>query len=245
MPKHYFDSDIALKYGISAALIFQNLTFWIKNNEEKGTNYHEGKYWTYNPRKQYYLLFPYLTRGQIDMGFKKLIDGGLVMVGRHDRNRYNRTLWYALTELGLSKAIDSSIESSESSAGLDDNDELLLTYNNTNSISNSESDTAQQPSKALKKNDMKRFGEFNNVTMSEEEYDKLISEYGKTIAIDYIESLDRSIESKGFKSKNHYATIKDWIIRAIKDGKLNVKASKETEEFEEYSNSIDFSKLTT
>ena len=245
MPKHFFDADIAQKYGISAALIFQNLTFWIKKNAENGTNYHDGKYWTYNPRKQYYLLFPYLTRGQIDAGFKKLIDGGLIIVGRHDRNKYNRTLWYALTSYGESIVRDLSNDSSESTDGETNHNEMLLSYNNYNNIANINTNNAQQSLDSSSKNVMNRYGEFKNVKLSDEDYDRLINDYGKTIANDFIDRLDRNIASKGTRYKSHYATIKEWIIRAVNEGKLNVKASKEIEELEEYVNSIDYSKLAT
>ena len=84
-----------------------------------------------------------------------------------------------------------------------------------------------------------------NIKLSDEDYDRLINDYGKTIANDFIDRLDRNIASKGTRYKNHYATLKEWIIRAINEGKLNVKASKEAEEYIEFVDSIDYSTLTT
>ena len=242
---HYFDIDIAMEYGVNAALIFQNLVFWIKKNEENGNNFHNGTYWTYNSREQYHELFPYMSLYQINTAFKTLINNRLIITGNFNKNSYDQTLWYALSENGESRVRDSLIDSSESTVGEVNNSEMLYTDVNNNNVTNKTSNNALQSAKVLKKNDIKNFGEFNNVKMSEEEYNKLVSEYGKTIANDFIDCLDRNIASKGRKYKSHYATIKDWIIRAIDEGRLNVKAIKEAEEFEEYSNSIDFSKLTT
>ena len=242
---HFFNVDIAKEYGVNAALIFQNLVFWIKKNEENGNNFRDGTYWTYNSRKQYNELFPYMSLYQINAAFKTLINNGLIITGNFNNNSYNQTLWYALSELGLSKVIDSSIESPETAVGLVDNDDLLFTNNNTNEIANSESYNAQQPLASSSKNGMKSYGEFNNVKLTDVEYEKLVNDYGRTIANDFIDRLDRHIASKGTRYKNHYATLKEWIIRAVNEGKLNVKASKEAEEYIEFVDSIDYSTLST
>lgn len=242
---HFFDVDIAKKYGINAALIFQNLVFWIKKNEENGNNFHNGTYWTYNTRKQFHELFPYLNIGQINSAFKKLIDGGLIISGNYNKNSYNRTLWYALSETGESIVRSSSIDSLESPDGMGENDDMLIADINNNDITDSESNNALQFAKCSSKNAMNLYGEFKNVKLTEEEYKKLTNEYGKYIANDFIDRLDRHIASKGTKYKNHYATIKEWIIRAVNEGKVNVKASIEAEEYIEFVDSIDYSTLST
>lgn len=95
---HYFDVDIATKYGINAAIILQNLGHWIKRNEANESNYYDGYYWTFNSRKAYQELFPYMSKWQIENAFKKLIDEGLVITGNYNEMKYDRTMWYALTE---------------------------------------------------------------------------------------------------------------------------------------------------
>ena len=70
-----------------------------------------------------------------------------------------------------------------------------------------------------------KYGEYNNVLLTDEELDKLIAEFP-----DYqkrIENLSNYIASTGKKYKNHYATIKNWARR---DGeKQNVKGAKAQE----------------
>ena len=56
--QHSFDTEIANAYGISAAIIFNHLVFWIQKNEANNEHYHDGTYWTYNSRKAYKMLFP-------------------------------------------------------------------------------------------------------------------------------------------------------------------------------------------
>ena len=243
---HYFDADFAMEYGVYAALIFKNLIFWIKKNEEKGNNFHNGTYWTYNSREQYHKQFPYLKISQINSAFKKLIDNGMIVTGNFNKNSYDQTLWYALTDFGESIVRESLFDSSESTDGTGENDDVLLSYNNNNNTANISTNNAQQSlDSSSKKNVMNRYGEFKNVKLSDEDYDRLINDYGKTIANDFIDRVDRSIASKGTRYKNHYATIKEWIIRAVNEGKLNVKASKEAEEYIEFVDSIDYSTLQT
>lgn len=102
MTVHIFDTDIAVKYGVNAAILLQNLGYWIKQNEANQTNYYDGFYWTYNSRRAYRLLFPYMSERQINTAFQKLIDDGLVITGNYNKIAYDRTLWYALTQKGKS-----------------------------------------------------------------------------------------------------------------------------------------------
>ena len=100
--KHIFDVDIAEKYGIHAAILLENLGYWIKQNEANETNFYDGYYWTFNSRRAYREIFPYMSERQIDTAFHKLIDDGLVITGNYNKLAYDRTLWYALTQKGKS-----------------------------------------------------------------------------------------------------------------------------------------------
>ena len=60
-------------------------------------------------------------------------------------------------------------------------------------------------------------GEYGNVLLTEEQEEKLIDEYGEIVAVKAIEFLDEYIEEKGYKAKNHYLTIRRWVIDAVKE----------------------------
>lgn len=100
--KHIFDVDIASKYGVNAAIILENLGYWIKENEANERNFHDGDYWTFNSKRAYQDMFPYMTEKQIRTAFQTLIDDGLVKTGVFNEKPCDRTLWYALTEKGKS-----------------------------------------------------------------------------------------------------------------------------------------------
>lgn len=97
---HVFDTDVAEKYGVNAAIILQNVSYWIKQNEANKTNFYDGHYWTFNSNRAYRELFPYLSTKQIRTAFDKLIEDGVLITGNYNQFAYDRTTWYALTEKG-------------------------------------------------------------------------------------------------------------------------------------------------
>lgn len=119
--KHIFDVELATKYGVNCAIILENLHYWIAKNEANETNYHDGRYWTYNSRKAMAKLFPYMSERQIDTAVKKLIEAGLVVTGNYNKVPYDRTLWYALTEEG--QAVFKNVKSIPTKCEMD-NDEM-------------------------------------------------------------------------------------------------------------------------
>lgn len=100
MAEHHFDIDIAEKYGVNAAIILDNMYFWIKKNEANNVNFYDGCYWTYNSVKAFCELFPYLSKSQITTALKKLEAAGVIKTGNYNKSAYDRTTWYAFTEMG-------------------------------------------------------------------------------------------------------------------------------------------------
>ena len=88
--------------GVNAAIIFNNIAFWIKKNEANEENYYDGCYWTYNTKAAWRTLFPYMGEKQFKAALQKLIDEGLLKTGCYNSKPFDRTLWYALTEKGYS-----------------------------------------------------------------------------------------------------------------------------------------------
>lgn len=97
---HVFDTDVAQKYGVNAAIILQNIGYWIKQNEANEINFYDGRYWTFNSKRAYSELFPYMSKRQIETAFQKLIEDGVIVTGNYNKLAYDRTLWYALTQKG-------------------------------------------------------------------------------------------------------------------------------------------------
>lgn len=218
--KHVFDIDIARQYGVNAAILLENIGYWIKRNEANRINFYDGNYWTFNSRRAYGEMFPYMSERQIETAFRKLIDAGVVITGRYNELAYDRTLWYALTEKGKSILHFDGMEASKMSDG---NQRYVSPIPDINSdikpdIKPDKEYTPSAP--ASGKSPRHKYGQYENVLLSDEDMGKLKAEFPADWE-QRIERLSEYMASKGTKYKNHLATIRAW---AKKDKDKEAKA---------------------
>lgn len=90
-----------------------------------------------------------------------------------------------------------------------------IIYSNTNS--NVDSNT--NSNKEIVASDKSVFGEFKNVKLSKEEYDKLVVAFSEKNTLILIEELSGYIASKRKHYASHYATLLNWGRRKIQDYK--------------------------
>jgi DNA-binding PadR family transcriptional regulator len=100
--QHHFNTEIAKNYDIITAILLDNLYYWIEKNKVNERNFKDGRYWTYNTKKAIAEWFPYLNERQLDYALKKMVEQGLIVKGNYNENKYDRTLWYAITDFGYS-----------------------------------------------------------------------------------------------------------------------------------------------
>lgn len=98
--EHSFNVDVAIKYGIEEAILLNHIYFWIEKNKANDKHFHDGKYWTYNTKKAFSKLFPYMTPRKIDYALNNLIEKGLIITAYYNEKPTDRTLWYSLTKMG-------------------------------------------------------------------------------------------------------------------------------------------------
>lgn len=72
----------------------------------------------------------------------------------------------------------------------------------------------KEKNKEKKKNTKHKHGEYKNVLLTDEEYNKLLEQYGSSSLETIITYLDEYIEMKGTKYKSHYLVIKKWGAKA-------------------------------
>lgn len=70
----------------------------------------------------------------------------------------------------------------------------------------------------------RKYGEYQNVKLTDKEYQSLISEYGSSTD-EIIKYLDEYIEMKGTKYKSCYMAIRKWVANAVKEKKNKSNAS--------------------
>lgn len=93
---HSFDIELAKQFGVDEAIFIENLRFWIAKNQANKKHFYDGQYWTYNSMSAYAELFPYWTAKQVRRIIDSLSTQGVLTIGNHNINPYDRTQWYAL-----------------------------------------------------------------------------------------------------------------------------------------------------
>lgn len=96
--QHYFDIEIAQEYGIEAAILLNHIHFWVIKNEANEKHFYDGYYWTYNSHAAFSKLFPYMNQRQIKYQLSQLQEKGLILTGNYNKNAFDRTTWYTLTQ---------------------------------------------------------------------------------------------------------------------------------------------------
>ncbi len=91
----------------------------------------------------------------------------------------------------------------------------------------SASGTASQRKAKRKQPERQRYGEFGNVLLSAEEYDRLCSRWTGKQVRQAIEALSAYMASKGKRYANHYATLLNWLKRDCPQGASGSKLIEE------------------
>ena len=100
--QHHFDVELAQRYGLTEAILLNHFSYWIELNQANGKNFFDGRYWTFCSVKAFSEIFPYLTPKKIRVALAHLQEAGLLVTGNFNRSAYDRTLWYAFSDLGIS-----------------------------------------------------------------------------------------------------------------------------------------------
>lgn len=96
---------------------------------------------------------------------------------------------------------------------------------NNKELSNKELNNKEYKENNKKKEPKHKYGEYQNVLLTEKEYNKLTEDYVN--ADELIKFLDEYIEEKGYKSKSHNLAIRRWVVDAVKGKEIKRKEVKQ------------------
>lgn len=88
-------TDVAVQYGLDAAVLLNNVVYWTQKNQSEGKHFHNGRYWMSASLKGLAALYPLWSVPQIKRLIAKLRDSGALLVGDFNEDRMNRTNWYS------------------------------------------------------------------------------------------------------------------------------------------------------
>jgi hypothetical protein len=95
---HGFDSGYAIAYGVEEAIMIKNFQHFIIANANRGQNFKDGKFWTYDRLEDFPGHFPYWTVKQVRRILTSLIDQGVIIKGEFNDNWKNRTQWFTFRD---------------------------------------------------------------------------------------------------------------------------------------------------
>ena len=102
------------------------------------------------------------------------------------------------------------------SYGMDTTVTVTDTVTDTVSVSDTDSDKENKNTKNIK-NPKKEYGEYKKVKLTDEEFKKLVNDFGSAKTEEAINFLDGYIVDKNYKSKEHYIAIRRWVIDAVNE----------------------------
>ena len=109
---HSFYVEDAEKYGVDKASILYNIRFWLNKelaNYTKGKpspgKVHDGYVWTYNTAEAFGDLIPYFTPNKIQKLLKQLENDGIIITGKFNNKRYDKTKWYTMEEYSVGQTL--------------------------------------------------------------------------------------------------------------------------------------------
>lgn len=134
--EHSFDIELAKEYGIVEAILLKNLWFWVEKNRANEKHFYDGSYWTYNSVRAFGKLFPYVSEKTITRALKKLEDLKIIKTGNYNKIAYDRTKWYAFTDLGIFIMTKGKMEIDEIGNGINEMVEAIPDNNTNNNANN-------------------------------------------------------------------------------------------------------------
>ena len=96
-----FDRRIAECLGVTEAILLNKIWGWIKHNAKNGTNFHDGRYWTYNSASSYAEELPFINKRTIANILKRLAESNIIVIGNYNKTKFDRTSWYAFSDNGM------------------------------------------------------------------------------------------------------------------------------------------------
>lgn len=96
-----FDRGIACHVGLNAAVIFSHICFWLRYNARHGKNIIDGKVWMYEKITDISEHLEFLSEKQVKTAITSLVENEYLVEGNHNKNKFDRTTWYALHDKRL------------------------------------------------------------------------------------------------------------------------------------------------
>lgn len=219
-----FKTKVARRYDTNIAIILFDFQHWDDINKKNQDQYHfkDGRYWIYYSYKSLSDHFEEaLSPRKCQLALEKMVQEGLIVVSdkNYNKSKFDKTLWYSLTEKGINDGDEPIEQNVKSSSQIDNNDGLQNDIPiQQNVISNDTKDgySIKQNVRPIPDNN-------NKYIINNKEVDKSTSKNKNQIDDDCQEIFDHYFEVSGYETKqdktivsNLKKILKEYSVSDIK-----------------------------
>lgn len=218
--EHRFDADIAAKYGLCEAILYNHIAFWVEKNRSDKKHCFGGEYWTYNSLKQYKEIFPYLSEWQIRSALEHLRREGVLKTGNFGKTR-DRTLWYTIAadrkcncgtpQMDLMQTANAFEADRKSTLYPDKKNIQIIDADSTRACAR-ESEFSNE-----KKSDGEKRKYAEKVFLTEAEYASLCEKYGAELTDKLISLLSEKKVETGKYGTRDFRSLSTWVYDAYRE----------------------------
>lgn len=260
-----YDPEVAEEYGLEEAILLKNFDLWTSPDKENPNDrkYFSGRYWINVSLKELHAIFYHMSISTIRRTLDNLLDEGLLMKDNFNPNPLEKILWYALTDIGISKCRNRQYPMSKSAHVI--YIPYYINYNITNKINKiyikynkKGARTREELSDDILDNEQlpcdidkvcfakgKVYGKYNNIPLSDKEVELLKMEFPKPeanipweVAIEsvssYLHRKPEVMDSIG----NFYEYVSTWnydgAVRNFEAKKRAIEKEKESKPSDKY-----------
>lgn len=109
MALHYFDVDVAQRFGVNAAILLSDIKYWCERSKGDPAHLREGRVWMWSSVRDFRERHPYLTARQIRYALEQLTAAEVVITAQYSDRALDRTIWYSPVDLTpVANAFDNS-----------------------------------------------------------------------------------------------------------------------------------------
>lgn len=90
--EHYFDEEIAVKYGLESAVVYE----YIKIRCARNKHIINGRSWTRISLEKFKNVFPYFSEYTIARAIDTLNDNFVIEIDNFNNSPMDRTRWYSI-----------------------------------------------------------------------------------------------------------------------------------------------------
>jgi len=93
-----FDVGIAKSCGINAAVVYNHILYWLRQNIRNPRCWHDERIWMYESLSKMSEFFDFLSEKEVRNAINILTEKNLIEKSNFNNNKFDRTCWYTVSD---------------------------------------------------------------------------------------------------------------------------------------------------